>query len=58
MSSVSGNTKLSMKSMILTGYFGGIEEIRHKADSVPYENFPYCCSKDNTVKKEADLAKK
>ena len=54
-----GDTKLDMKSMLLTGYFGKIEGVRHKVDSVPYEQFPYCCSgKDNTVRKEADLAVK
>lgn len=38
-------------SLILTGYFNKIEDVRHKADSVPYENFPYCCSSNNNVTK-------
>ena len=50
-------SKINFKSMFFTGYLDGVESVRHKADSVPYERFPYCCSKDNTIKKEIDLAK-
>ena len=42
----------------MTGYLESIESVRHKADAVPYERFPYCCSTDNTLKAEIDLAKK
>ena len=41
---------MSYTSLILTGYFDGLEKIRAKTDAVPYEKFPYCCSSDNTLK--------
>lgn len=47
----------SYTSLILTGYFDGLEKTRKKADSVPYERFPYCCSADNTVKQEVSMAR-
>lgn len=53
-----GTSNMKLTSLILTGYFDGLEKIRKKADSVPYENFPYCCSADNTVRKDMNLARK
>lgn len=41
----------------MNGYLSGLESLRSKVDSVPYENFPYCCSSDNTLKKEMDFAR-
>ena len=41
----------------MNGYLSGLESMRQKVDSVPYENFPYCCSSDNTLKKEMDMAR-
>ena len=41
----------------MNGYLDGLESVRQKVDSVPYENFPYCCSSDNTLKKEMDMAR-
>lgn len=51
-------SSVNMKSMFLTGYLENIESVRHKLDSVPYENFANCCSKDTTIKEEYDLSKK
>lgn len=48
---------MSYTSLILTGYFDGLEKTRKKIDSVPYERFPYCCSSDNTLKKEISMAR-
>jgi hypothetical protein len=47
---------MSYTSLILTGYFDGLEKTRKKVDSVPYERFPYCCSAENIVRKEVDIA--
>lgn len=41
--------------MFLTGYYNGLENVRKQVDSVPYEKFPYCCSAENTIKKEYDM---
>lgn len=35
----------------------GIEKAQVKIDSVPYEQFPYCCSTKNVLKNEIDMAK-
>ena len=41
--------------LFLTGYYNGLESVRKQVDSVPYEKFPYCCSAENTIKKEYDM---
>ena len=41
----------------MENYLNGIEKAQVKIDSVPYEQFPYCCSKNNVLKNELDLAK-
>jgi len=43
--------------LFLTGYYNGLEGVRKKVDSVPYEKFPYCCSAENTIKKEYDMSR-
>ena len=45
-------------SLVLTGYFDKIEDVRHKVDSVPYENFPYCCSNKQVMKVEVSMIPK
>lgn len=46
-----------MSSIIIGGYFDSLENVRKKADSIPYENFPFCCSSDNSLKREVDIAR-
>ena len=45
-------------SLVLTGYFDKVEDIRHKVDSVPYENFPYCCSNKQVTRVEVNMVPK
>ena len=49
------SSKMRLTSLFLTGYLDGLEKLRHKMDSVPYEKFPYCCTADNIVKQDLNL---
>jgi hypothetical protein len=44
--------------IFLTGYCDQWKKVEKKVDKVPYENFPYCCNSDNTLKQEINFAKK
>lgn len=52
----SSTRRSNFTSLMLTGYMNGLESVRKTVDSVPYEKFPYCCSGNNTIKKEYDMA--
>ena len=47
-----------MAQVLFTGYCDNIQKLGKKTDQLPYEQFPFCCNSDNTLKAEADLAKK
>ena len=38
-------------------YNNGVAVTQKKVDSVPYERFPFCCTSDNTVREEVNMAR-
>lgn len=45
-------------SLLFTGFFDNMESVRETTDSVPYENFPFCCSSNQQVnKRDLDFSK-
>ena len=49
---------MTATSMMMTGNREGLEKVRKKIDSLPYENFPFCCSSDQPIGKDFDMTRK
>ena len=45
-------------SNIFDQYNEVLSKTQKKVDSVPYERFPFCCSANNSIKQDVDLARK
>lgn len=43
---------------MMTGSNNGLEKVRKKVDSLPYEKFPFCCGRDDTIKVDYDMTQK
>ena len=43
---------------MMTGTKDGLEKVRKEIDSIPYERFPFCCGRDDTIKKDIDMTPK
>ena len=44
-------------SNIFDQYNEVLSKTQKKVDSVPYERFPFCCSANNSIKQDVDLAR-
>ena len=49
---------MTYTSMMMTGTREGLETVRKKIDSIPYENFPFCCGRDEPIEKDFDMSRK
>ena len=48
----------SVSTKVTIEYLNQLQKVQTKIDSYPYENFPFCCSSNNTVNFDADLTNK
>ena len=51
------DSAIKVTTEIYQSYNNGVAETQKRVDKVPYERFPFCCSSDNTVRKEVNMAR-
>ena len=50
-------SKNTYSSKFFEGFYSGLTGVSKKVEEQPYENFPFCCSADNSVRSEVNFKK-